>query len=223
MNAQILKLCRRLDKFTIENLVMISEMESRELLQILKELVSEGKITHSNGVYFFVKKETKPHKYSIFEFFNSNTIDMAIRCFCLEIPAYKAFKLLGIGENSINKLYNIFRELLYNRQMEILNTCYSAKPQKGRLRIFFDTSVYFYIYNNQVFVSEKLFNSSDEKSFTKEEIKEFKKVYCYLTRCVFHNQIKHNLVPQLAEFIWRRNKGFEPLYFKMKNILGEKQ
>lgn len=44
MKEQILKLCRRLDKFTIDNLLMITEMKTEEILPIVRELLTEGKI-----------------------------------------------------------------------------------------------------------------------------------------------------------------------------------
>lgn len=55
--------------------------------------------------------------------------------------------------------------------------------------------------------------ASKEKVFTRDEIKEFKKIYCYLSRLECHNQNKNFLGYKLAESIWRRNKDFGELYY----------
>ena len=127
---------------------------------------------------------------------------------------------IGIANNSTVKLYNIFRELIYERQAKKLNFLYGKSPQQGRNRIFFNEELSFYVYNNQVFVSENPFQSPDERAFTKSEVQEFKKVYSYLTRCTSHNSNKVDLPQKLAEGIWRRNKEFGELYADLKvNLL----
>ena len=73
---------------------------------------------------------------------------------------------------------------------------------------------------NQVFVSDEVFESDNAEFLTKLEVKEFKKIYSYLTRCAFHNKTKHNLHLKINEFLWRRNKNFEQLYFELKQFLG---
>ena len=148
-------------------------------------------------------------------------MDIVIRCFCLSIPAYKAKDVIGIAESSTIQLYYIFRELIYEWQINKLKSLYDKSPQQGRNRIFYDEEFSFYVYDNQVFVSENLFQSPEEKAFTKPEIQEFKKVYSYLTRFTSHNSNKVDLPQKLAEGIWRRNKVFEELYADLKvNLLN---
>lgn len=217
---RILKLCRRLDKFTIDEISIIAEDINESVLELLLlTLVQEGKLTLRNDLYFYNKQISK--KPSILSFYPKQIIDTAIRCFCLSIPAYKVAKILDIGEDQSSKIYNIFRELIYERQTKKLKSLYEKTPQQCRNRMFFDTEFHFYIYDNQVFVSEKLFQSREEKIFTKSEIQEFKKVYSYLTRFTSHNSNKVDLPQKLAEGIWRRNKEFEELYFDLKvNLLS---
>lgn len=223
MREQILKLCRRLDKFTIDNLLMITEMETEKLMPIVRELLAEGKLSESNGQYSYCKKVSVMSKYSIFSFYNSNIIDTAIRCFCLDIPSYKTSQLLAIGEKQADKFYNIFRTELYEKQTKKLKSFYLQKPKIARNRMFFDTELHFYIYENQVFVSDELLESETAEFLSKEEVKEFKKIYSYLARCALqHNKNKHNLPQKLNEFLWRRNKDFEQLYFELKILLGGK-
>lgn len=218
---RVLRLCRRLDKFTLDEISTIAEEINESVLELLLlTLVQEGKLTLRNGLYLYNKKQISK-KPSILSFYPKQIIDTAIRCFCLSIQSYKVAKILDIGENQSSKIYNIFRELIYERQTQKLQFLYGKFPQQGRNRIFFNEELSFYVYNNQVFVSENPFQSPDEKAFTKSEEQEFKKVYSYLTRFTSHNSNKVDLPQKLAEGIWRRNKGFEELYADLKvNLLS---
>ena len=221
MKERVLKLCRRLDKFTLDEISTIAEDIDESVLELLLlTLVQEGKLTFRNGLYFY-NKQSFNKKYSILSYYPAKILDIVIRCFCLSIPAYKAKDIIAITESSTMQLYYIFRQLIYERQTKKLNFLYGKSPQQCRNRMFFDTEFHFYIYNNQVFVSEKLFQSREEKIFTKPEIQEFKKVYSYLTRFTSHNSNKVDLPQKLAEGIWRRNKEFGELYADLKvNLLS---
>ena len=220
MKERVLRLCRRLDKFTLDEISTIAEDIDESVLELLLlTLVQAGKLTLRDGLYFYNKQISK--KPSILSFYPKQIIDTAIRCFCLSIPAYKVAKILDIGEDQSSKIYNIFRELIYERQTKKLNFLYGKSPQQCRNRIFYDEEFSFYVYDNQVFVSENLFQSPEEKAFTKSEIQEFKKVYSYLTRFTSHNSNKVDLPQKLAEGIWRRNKEFKELYADLKvNLLS---
>ena len=221
MKDRILRLCRRLDKFTLDEISTIAEDVDEAVLELLLlTLVKEGKLTLRNDLYFY-NKQSFNKKYSILSYYPAKILDIVIRCFCLSIPAYKAKDIIAITESSTMQLYYIFRQLIYERQTKKLNFLYGKSPQQCRNRMFFDTEFHFYIYNNQVFVSEKLFQSREEKIFTKPEIQEFKKVYSYLTRFTSHNSNKVDLPQKLAEGIWRRNKEFKELYADLKvNLLS---
>ena len=221
MKERVLKLCRRLDKFTLDEISTIAEDIDESVLELLLlTLVQEGKLTFRNGLYFY-NKQSFNKKYSILSYYPAKILDIVIRCFCLSIPAYKAKDVIGIAESSTMQLYYIFRELIYERQTNKLKSLYDKSPQQCRNRMFFDTEFHFYIYDNQVFVSENPFQSPNEKAFTKAEEQEFKKVYSYLTRFTSHNSNKVDLPQKLAEGIWRRNKEFEELYTDLKvNLLS---
>ena len=221
MKERVLKLCRRLDKFTLDEISTIAEDIDESVLELLLlTLVQEGKLTFRNGLYFY-NKQSFNKKYSILSYYPAKILDIVIRCFCLSIPAYKAKDIIAITESSTMQLYYIFRQLIYERQTKKLNFLYGKSPQQCRNRMFFDTEFHFYIYNNQVFVSENLFQSPDKKAFTKSEEQEFKKVYSYLTRFTSHNSNKVDLPQKFAEGIWRKNKEFKELYFDLKvNLLS---
>lgn len=221
MKDQILKLCRRLSKFSLEQIVLISELEETEVLTILQKFISEGIITESNGQYCYCRQIPVTKKYSIFSYYTSTVVDIVIRCFCSGIPAYITSQIANIGEKQADKFYDIFRAELYEKQTKLLKSFYAQKPQIARNRMFFDKELHFYIYENQVFVSDEVLESDNAEFLTKSEVREFKKVYSYLTRCAFHNKTKHNLHLKINEFLWRRNKDFELLYFELKQLLGD--
>lgn len=166
-----------MDKFTLDEISTIAEDIDESVLELLLlTLVQEGKLTFRNGLYFY-NKQSFNKKYSILSYYPAKILDIVIRCFCLSIPAYKAKDIIAITESSTMQLYYIFRQLIYERQTKKLSFLYGKNPQQGRNRIFYDEEFSFYVYDNQVFVSEKLFQSREEKIFTKPEIQEFKKVY----------------------------------------------
>jgi hypothetical protein len=167
-----------------------------------------------------VIKVIKNNQLSLFQYFNKTIVNLIVKCFCVQIPANKTSLILGISEESIGKFYNHFRKLLYDRQKFELLKLHSVNPQKRRLRTFFNHNAYFYIYNNQVYITDKPLKPINEKVFTKEETKEFKKIYCYLSRIECHNKNQVNLHYRLAEALWRRNKNFEELYGILKQYLN---
>ncbi len=219
MKDKILLLCKRLNRFTLDEISTISGFTPDKLLPIINELISEDKFVQVNGVYFYSKKQSISAKYSIFKYYPKVTIDLVLRCFCESISTTKTSHILSMGEDRVQKFYTIFRTLIYERQEKWLMDFYIQEPQNARRRKFFDQEVYLYIYNKQVFVSENLLQSYDDKPLNTNDKAEFSKIYCYLTRNLTHNQNAHNLNCKIAETLWRRNKNFNELYFDLKNNL----
>ncbi len=219
MKDKILLLCKRLNRFTLDEISTISGFTPDKLLPIINELISEDKFVQVNGVYFYSKKQSISAKYSIFKYYPKVTIDLVLRCFCESISTTKTSHILSMGEDRVQKFYTIFRTLIYERQEKWLMDFYIQEPQNARRRKFFDQEVYLYIYNKQVFVSEILLQSPDDKPLNTNDKTEFSKIYCYLTRNLTHNQNAHNLNCKIAETLWRRNKNFNELYFDLKNNL----
>lgn len=219
MKDKILLLCKRLNRFMLDEISTISELAPDKLLPIINELISEDILVQVNGVYFYSKKQSISAKYSIFKYYPKVTIDLVLRCFCESISTTKVSNILSVGEDQVQKFYTIFRMLIYERQEKRLKDFYVQEPQNARRRKFFDKEIYLYIYNKQVFVSENLLQSSDDKPLDTNDKAEFSKIYCYLTRNLTHNQNAHNLNYKIAEILWRRNKNFNELYFDLKNNL----
>lgn len=219
MKERILRLCKRLSKFTIDEISTISEINLTELLPIINELISEGKLLYQNGIYFYTKTQSISAKYSMFKYYPKVTIDMVLRCFCESISSTKTSYIISMGEDQVQKFYTIIRTLIYERQEKRLRDFYVQEPQNARRRKFFDQEIYLYIYNKQVFVSEILLQSPEDRPLNPNDKAEFSKIYCYLTRNLTHNQNAHNLNYKIAEILWRRNKNFNELYFDLKNNL----
>ncbi len=57
MEEQILKLCKRLNKFTLENLEILSEVHKAELLPILSKFVEENKLIKQENEYVFQRNK----------------------------------------------------------------------------------------------------------------------------------------------------------------------
>lgn len=223
MKERILKLCKRLDKFSLEEIVSIAEDINECVLELLLQtLVAENLLIYRNDMYIYNKVKTVSinKKYSLLKYYPPKVLDIVIRCFGAGIPSEECSYIADLSQIQVQKLYRMFRELIYVRQITILKNKYTKEPQKYRTRTFFETQIfYFYIYDNQVFVVDKPLIASKEKVFTKDEIKEFKKIYCYLSRLECHNQNKNFLGYKLAESIWRRNRDFGELYYDLKKNL----
>lgn len=163
MKDKILLLCKRLNKFTIDEISTISEFTPDRLLLIINELISECKLLQENGVYIYSKKQSIFTKYSFFKYYPKVTIDLVLRCFCESISTTKTSHIISMGEDQVQKIYTIFRMLIYERQEKRLRDFYVQEPQNARCRKFFDQEVYLYIYNKQVFVSYLCFFITTKK------------------------------------------------------------
>ncbi len=221
MKDRILQLCRLLNKFTLDEIATISEIPADNLLPIINELVAENKLTKNQEQYIYCRQKTMSTKYPVFQYFSKETVDLIMRCYCLNIPTTKTMYIVGICHSSVENFYKIFRKMLYKKQLCLLKQYYCNRPQIHKTRQFFnEIDVYFYIYGNQVFVVDKPFKSKGEKLCTNQETQEFKKIYSYVRRDMeSHIKNKTNLEHKIAESIWRRNKNFKELYGNLKNLL----
>ena len=219
MKDKILQLCKRLNKFSLENLEILSEIPKSNLLSLLDEFVNEGKLITRNNEYIYCKQNPVIQNHSIFKLYPAVVTDTVIRCFCEDIKTIKTSNIANIGEDQVQKFYTIFRTLIYQRQKRQLDSYYSKQPQKARHRKFFNKEVYLYLYFNQIFVSENILKSEDDKMFSSKEKAEFTTIYCYLSRNLTHNTNANNLSYKIAETLWRRKRGFKDLYFDLKSLV----
>lgn len=225
MKDQVLKLCRRLKTCTLDDLVKFTEAEEVVIETIILFLEQEGLINEKDGIITLNDKQEAKRNVCIknldlmFQHRSDEEIDILLKGFCLEIPTQKLCHFINVQYQCVMDYYCLFRKLIYDRQFKELLHLFFEKPQISRYRKFYDKYAYFYVYNNQVFVSDKILRATLEKNYTKEEIKEFKKMYCYLSRLESHNMNENYMHFRLAEYIWRRERSFEELYEDLKNSL----
>lgn len=224
MKEQIFRLCKRLKNCTLNDLVQMLEVDEAIIETALLFLEQEESISINNGVISI--NDSKPQNniqaknlYLMRQYISEEEFDLVVRGFCLQIPQTKMEHLVSVNRNCICAYYGVFRKLIYERQFKLLLNKFQEKPQEGRYRMFFDKYAYFYVYENQVYVSDKLLRAKLEKNFSKEEIREFKRMYCYLARLESHNKNAEYMHYRLAEFLWRREKEFDFLYQDLKNKL----
>ena len=67
---RILRLCKRLDKFTFNEVLEITEdIEEQDLKNIFDNLISENKLIHMNGIYFYNKQLVKTKQINMYPLF----------------------------------------------------------------------------------------------------------------------------------------------------------
>lgn len=223
MKDKVLKLCRRLKCCTINDITQFIDVDKVVLETLITYLAQEELISSNNGIITVLEnKKDVFHQKNLqlmYQYNSSENIDTIIRCFCLNIPPQKACKLVNLSTSCISEYYGVFRKEIFEHQKEELLKHYLEKPQKGRFRKFFEKYAYFYVYENKVFVSKCLLSSKSEKNFTKDEVREFKRTYCYLKRIESHNINENYLHYRLADSIWRHEKSFEDLYIDLVDII----
>ena len=84
------------------------------------------------------------------------------------------------------------------------------------MRRFYDIPVYFYLYDNVLFVVDKPLKTERKKlTHTKEESLRIKVLYSRLRRSINHSQMKQNLAQHVAEHVWKYEQKYTDLYFKL--------
>lgn len=225
MKERILRLCKRLDKFTFNEVLEITEdIEEQDLKNIFDNLISENKLIQKNGIYFYNKQIAKTKQISqyplFFQFHNKTEIEYIIKGFCANIEVLKMKDLLGVSKNVLDKFYNYFRTQIYEKQKQELLKYYDKNPKIGLERKFMSAKIYLYLYNGNLFVlDKKLCTKNDEiKHFEAERLK-VKNIYLRSFRKVQNRTFAYKFQLHLAEEIWRYDKNFKELYSDLTNII----
>ena len=181
MKDRIQKLCKRLNRFTLEEIALIAELDESEIKPILKNLIGEKLlIKHDNNyIYNNIEKEIKLKKRlpKIFEYHSQETIEMIINCFCAEIEVDKVIKILKPEKNCINKFFAYFRDQIYQKQLEELNHFFRKNPRIPRERDYMGKKIYLYFYNHKLFVTDKSLKHLNPKDYSENERLEIKNIY----------------------------------------------
>ena len=189
------------------------------LQEILDELVKEKLLQFKKGTYFYIKKESKKSDLPLFfQFHTKEEIDMIIKCFCACVATDKGAFLLGISDGPLQKFNSYFRKMIYEKQLQALKEHFARNHKSSKVRTFYDIPVYFYLYDEKLFVAGKEFKAKDLKEHSKQEKLKIKVLYSRLRRSINHSNMKKLLPYHVAEHIWKYGKGFEG----MKDLLTSK-
>lgn len=223
MKEKILRLCKRLNKFALNEIELISEVPKNELLPVLEELTNEKKLLFKGDIYFYNKEITISKRISklplMFQYHKPETIDLIIKCFCAEISVEKVYKIVSLNVDCIVNFNKYFRETLYKKQLEELKIYFNKSPQIPGKRNFFNNKFFFYCYNNKIFVSEIELPYDKAKNYSKSEQKYFKTIYSKLRRRLNHNAQAYYTHLHLTEHLWRNNKIYDDLLEELNFLL----
>lgn len=223
MKDRILRLCKRLNKFTLDEIEMVSEIEADELLPILNELIFENRLVLKDNIYFYCKNTVSKKQVSklplFFQFHETKTIDYLIKGFCSDVEALKMINIFDVSKHVINNFYQYFRTVIYEKQLKELMLNFEKTPKIPQERIYLNTKVYLYLYNGKLFVSEKYLTSKNSRKHTNEERLEIKNIYLKSYRKVLSRSFAHKFHLHLAEEVWKYGKNFNEQYLWLKDLL----
>ena len=210
MRDKILKLAKRLNKFTPEEIEPILNIDN--LQEILDMLVEEKSLQFEKETYFYIKNESKKSDLPLFfQFHTKEEIDMIIKCFCAGIPTDKGAYLLEISDATLQKFNMYFRKMIYEKQLQELKGHFIQNPKAPKVRTFYDIPVYFYLYDDKLFVMDKSLHAKNLNEHTKEERLKIKVLYSRLRRSINHSNMKKLLPYHVSEHTWKYGKDFEQL------------
>lgn len=210
MKNKILKLAKRLETFSLED---VESIMGEGVKDVLQELVKDGQLNLVGEIYSYKTKQNLPLPFC-FKFHSQDKIEMITKCFCAGVKSKQASFLLDIGDATMQNFYKHFRQMLYEGQLNALKTHFEQKPKTAKMRRFYDIPVYFYLYDKELFVVDKPLKTKHKKFLhTKEESLRIKVLYSRLRRSINHSQMKQNLAQHVAEHIWRYGKEYKMLNF----------
>lgn len=221
MKERILKLCKRLDKFTLDEITTIAEDINEANLELaLMYLVNEKRIIKKDNLYFYNKEFLKNNFHGklpqFFQHHSKQEIDYIIKGFCADVEVLKMIDLFGYSKHVMNNFYQYFRTVIYKVQMQELLKHFEKTPKIPQERVYMNTKAYLYLYNNKMYVSEKYLVSKVAKKHTNDERLEIKNIYLRSYRKVLSRSFAHRFHLHLAEEIWKYEKNFEERYSNLK-------
>ena len=107
MKNKVLKLAKRLGKFTVDEIGPLLMITKDNLMPVLGELVAEKRlIKREDGLYFY-NEETilKPKPPLFFEFRTKEELELIKKCFCADLTCVKTGLILNLSDNTICKFY----------------------------------------------------------------------------------------------------------------------
>lgn len=218
MKDKLLRLAKRLNKFTLEEIEPILNIDN--LQEILDNLVKEKFLQFKNGIYFYQKKKEHLPLPLFFQFHTKEEINMIIKCFCAGVTSDKGAFLLGISDATLQKFNMYFRKIIYEKQLQELKEYFTKNPKEPKVRTFYDIPVYFYLYDEKLFVTGKELKSKNLNEHSKQEKLKIKILYSRLRRSINHSNMKKLLPHHISEHIWKYGKAFEQLKNEIYSLLN---
>lgn len=217
MKERILKLCKRLDKFSLEDIVVIADDIQEQVLELLLlTLVHEKRLIQKNGIYFYNKNSFKNksilNQSKFLQYHSIEDADYMIKGFCADLEVFKMIYILDFTKHSTTMFYNYFRSLIYETQKVELLKYFEQVPKLPQERVYMNTKVYLYLYDKKLFVSEKYLESKEAKKHTESERLEIKKIYLRSYRKVMNRSYTVKFHLHLTEELWKYGKSFKERY-----------
>ena len=112
MKDKILRLCKRLKQFSLNEILTVTELDQEDVKYILDELVKEKFLLKNQNQYLYSNKKQpvknvsngrieRKNIYSMFEYRTPAEKEIIIKGFCLEIPPQKLCELVNLQTNCI--------------------------------------------------------------------------------------------------------------------------
>lgn len=125
MKERILRLCKRLNKFSLDEITAIAEDIDGTVLELqLTNFEQEKKLIKQGETYCYNKKISTSNRTSklsmMFQYHSRERIDIIIKAFCCECSTEHLSKILNLGVSCVNDFYRFFRETLYTKQKKEL-------------------------------------------------------------------------------------------------------
>ena len=220
---RILKLCKRLNKFSLDEIETISEIDLSELKPIIDSLIQEEHLTYCDRTYYYNKKVCKKQQISklplFFDFHKKQDIEYIIKGFCADVEVLKMIDLFDFTKHVMNNFYDYLRTVIYDRQYRELLKYFDKSPKIPQERVYMNTKVYLYLYNHKLYVSEKYLVNKDAKKHKEQERLEIKNIYLRSYRKVLSRSYSHKFHLHLAEEIWKYGKSFEEEFSLINRML----
>ena len=212
MKNKILKLAKRLETFRLED---VESITGEGIEDVLQELVEDGQLNLVGEIYSYKTERNLPLPFC-FKFHSQEKIEMITKCFCAGVKSKQASFLLDIGDATMQNFYKHFRQMIYERQLNALKTHFEQKPKIAKMRKFYDIPVYFYLYNDELFVADKPLKTKRKKlPHTKQESFRIKVLYSRLRRSINHSQMKQNLAHHVAEHMFKYDKYYNDICLQL--------
>ena len=130
-------------------------LDEKEVSDILNKLVSEDKLTvREDLIYFYKEVESQKTNPIFLEYHPKEESEFILKCYCIGVKTEQCAFLLGIGDATAQKYNMYFRKIIYQNQLAELKKYFNKKPKLPKMRTFYDTEVYFYMYDNAYLNSE---------------------------------------------------------------------